>query len=76
MCVQSNLHHTKVEITSSSRHNMSLSSVCTHLSLHVHDDHRVGAVTHDKVLGVLGQQDDVVDGDVGACRRAQGFEGV
>lgn len=39
----------------------------TDLSLHVHDDHSVGAVTHYKVLRVLGQQDDVVDGDVGAC---------
>lgn len=48
----------------------------TDLSLHVHDDHSVGAVTHYKVLRVLGQQDDVVDGDVGACWRAQRFEGV
>lgn len=48
----------------------------THLALHVHDDHRVGAVTHHKVLGVLGQQDDVVDRDVGAGRRAQRLEGV
>lgn len=36
----------------------------THLALHVHDDHRVGAVAHHKVLRVFGQQDDVVDRDV------------
>lgn len=48
----------------------------THLALHVHDDHRVGAVAHHKVLRVFGQQDDVVDRDVGAGRRSQGFEGV
>lgn len=36
------------------------------LSLHVHDDHCVGAVAHDKVLRVLGQQDDVIDCDVSA----------
>lgn len=40
--------------------------VHTDLTLHVHDDHRVGAVAHHKVLGVFGQQDDVVDRDVGA----------
>lgn len=39
---------------------------CTDLALHVHDDHRVGAVAHHKVFRVLGQQEDVVDGDVGA----------
>lgn len=49
---------------------------CTNLSLHVHDDHCVGAIAHYKVLRVLGQQDDVVDGDVCAGRRAQRFEGV
>lgn len=38
----------------------------TDLSLHVHDDHCVGAVAHDKVLRVLGQQDDVIDCDVSA----------
>lgn len=47
-----------------------------HLSLHVHDDHRVGAVTDHEVLRVLGQQEDVIDGDVGAGRRAQRFEGA
>lgn len=40
--------------------------IWTDLPLHVHDDHGVGAVTHYKVLRVLGQQDDVVDCDVGA----------
>lgn len=49
---------------------------CTDLSLHVHDDHGVGAVTHYEVLRVLWQQDDVVDGDVCAGRRAQRFEGA
>lgn len=48
----------------------------TDLALHVHDDHRVGAVAHHKVFGVLGQQEDVVDRDVGARRRAQRFESV
>lgn len=36
----------------------------TDLALHVHDDHRVRAVAHHKVLRVLGQQEDVVDRDV------------
>lgn len=49
---------------------------CADLALHVHDDHRVGAVAHHKVFRVLGQQEDVVDGDVGASRGAQRFEGV
>lgn len=48
----------------------------TDLALHVHDDHRVGAVAHHEVLRVLGQQQDVVDRDVGAGRRAQRFESV
>lgn len=47
-----------------------------HLALHVHDDHRVGAVAHHKVFRVFGQQDDVVDRDVGAGGRSQGLEGV
>lgn len=38
----------------------------TDLALHVHDDHRVRAVAHHKVFRVLGQQEDVVDCDVGA----------
>lgn len=46
------------------------------LSLHVHDDHCVGAVTHYKVLWVLGQQDNVVHCDVCAGRRAERFEGA
>lgn len=46
------------------------------LALHVHDDNSVGAVAHHKVLWVLGQQDDVVDCDVGAGRGAKGLEGV
>ena len=39
-----------------------------YLALHVHDDHGVGAVAHHKVFRVLGQKDDVVDGDVGSSR--------
>lgn len=38
----------------------------TDLALHVHDDHRVRAVAHHKVLRILGQQEDVVDRDVSA----------
>lgn len=49
---------------------------CTHLALHVHDDHCVGAVAHHKMLRILGQQDDVVDRDVGAGWRPQRLEGA
>lgn len=59
-----------------SRRPSSYCTNCTHLALHIHDDHRVGAVAHDEVLRVLGQQGHVVDGDVGAGRRAQRFVGA
>lgn len=48
----------------------------TDLSLHVHDDHCVGAVAHDKVLRVLGQQDDIIDCDISAGWRSQRLEGA
>jgi len=46
------------------------------LSLHVHDDHRVGAVTDDKLFDITRQRMNAVDGDVGACKTAQGLERV
>lgn len=56
--------------------NVGEGGLWTDLALHVHDDHRVGAVAHHEVFRVLGQQEDVVDCDVGASRRAQRFESV
>lgn len=68
--------HTRTLSIEPTKRCCALTSCCTHLPLHVHDDHRVGAVAHHKVLRVLGQLHDVVDRDVGAGRRAQRFEGV
>ena len=48
----------------------------TYLSLHVHDDHGVGAVAHHEVLRVLGQQSHIVHGDVATGRRPQRLEGT
>ena len=55
---------------------VTVSVVVSYLTMHVHDDHGVGAAAHHKVLGVLGKQDDVGDSNVWARRRAQRFERV
>lgn len=49
-------------------------SQSSHLTVHAHDDHRVGVVTDQKVLWVLGKRDHVVDGDVWV--RGKRFERV
>lgn len=47
----------------------------TYLSLDVHDDHRASPVTHHKVLGVFGNQNYVVHGDIGSFGDIWGFDG-
>lgn len=46
------------------------------LSLHVHDDDRVGAITDDELFDVARQRMNAVYGDVGACKTSQRLEGV
>lgn len=53
-----------------------LSPRVSHLPLHVHDHYRAGAVTHHKLLRVLGQKEYVVDHDVYSSWRAWRLEGT
>lgn len=48
----------------------------SNLSLHVHDDDRVRAVTDDKLFDVTWQRMNAVDSDVSACQTSQGLECV
>ena len=43
---------------------MTVSVVVSYLTMHVHDDHGVGAAAHHKVLGVLGHEDHAGDSNV------------
>jgi len=46
------------------------------LSLHVHDDNRVGAVTDDKLFHIARQRMNAVNCDVGARKASQRLERV
>ena len=46
------------------------------LSLHVHDDHRVGAVTHDELFDITWQRMNTVYSNVCACKTSQRLECV
>ena len=46
------------------------------LSLHVHDDDRVGAVTDDKLFNITRKWVDAMHSDVGACKTTERLERV
>lgn len=42
---------------------------CSHLAMHVHDDHGAGVVANHKLFWILREGDDVVDGHLRCSRQ-------